>query len=201
MTLTRHTRLTLPSAVAAAALFCWASITDAQQIASYFSPRGGALPAVLVELDAAKTSIDVAAFQLSHPRLAAALAAAQARGITVRVVVDSTQEGSNATQPDALRRHQVQIRTDRVEKLQHNKYAVIDGTTTITGSYNWSENAESRNAENLLIIKDPATAAAFAADFNKHWQHSQAYRQRDPAQPKRTIPQPVYLSPNHRPRH
>lgn len=41
----------------------------------------------------------------------------------------------------------------------HNKVLVIDGHTVVTGSYNFSEHAET-NAENTVILTDPTLARA-----------------------------------------
>ena len=42
---------------------------------------------------------------------------------------------------------------------------VIDGETVLTGSFNWSVNAERFNAENLVALKSPALAAFYAENF------------------------------------
>jgi phosphatidylserine/phosphatidylglycerophosphate/cardiolipin synthase-like enzyme len=42
---------------------------------------------------------------------------------------------------------------------------VIDGETVMTGSFNFSANAECCNAENLLVIHRPELAAACADNF------------------------------------
>ncbi len=49
--------------------------------------------------------------------------------------------------------------------FMHNKVMIIDGKVVITGSYNFSENAE-LNDENMLIIESPAVAAAYDKYFN-----------------------------------
>ena len=58
--------------------------------------------------------------------------------------------------------------------LAHNKVMIIDQAVVITGSFNFTKAAESRNAENLLIIQDPALAAAYARNFANHLAHSSA---------------------------
>lgn len=51
-------------------------------------------------------------------------------------------------------------------ELMHNKFCVIDYSTVITGSYNWSYKAES-NFENIIITSiDTALAEQFIAEFN-----------------------------------
>ncbi len=51
-------------------------------------------------------------------------------------------------------------------ELMHNKFCVIDYSTVITGSYNWSYKAES-NFENVIITSnDTALAEQFINEFN-----------------------------------
>lgn len=49
--------------------------------------------------------------------------------------------------------------------FMHNKVMIINDRLVITGSYNFSENAE-LNDENLLMIRSPAVAAAYNRYFN-----------------------------------
>ena len=51
-------------------------------------------------------------------------------------------------------------RLSRGDKL-HHKFAVIDGKTVITGSFNWSPAAAHTNDETLLVIHSPTLAAHF----------------------------------------
>lgn len=51
-------------------------------------------------------------------------------------------------------------------ELMHNKFCVIDYSTVITGSYNWSYKAES-NFENVIITNNDTTLAEqFISEFN-----------------------------------
>jgi hypothetical protein len=52
-------------------------------------------------------------------------------------------------------------------ELMHNKFCIIDNTTIITGSYNWSYKAQS-NFENIIITyNDNILANQFLDEFNK----------------------------------
>lgn len=70
--------------------------------------------------------------------------------------ISPSQKGEGADQV-----HNAGIPTyiDRKPKIAHNKVMVIDGATVITGSFNFSANAECCNAENLLVIHRPELAA------------------------------------------
>ena len=48
----------------------------------------------------------------------------------------------------------------------HHKFAVIDGRYVVTGSYNWTLNAEQRNRENMVILDCPEMAQAFSAEWD-----------------------------------
>ena len=154
------------------AVTCRPASLPGQQVDVYFSPRGGCATAIAAHLARATTSIDVAAFILTSRPLSAELANAANRGVHIRLLLDSAQETNTTCTAAQLRSANTATRADRIEKIHHNKYAVIDGATTITGSYNWTDNAENRNAENLIVIHDRKTAALYTADFNRHWSHS-----------------------------
>ena len=48
--------------------------------------------------------------------------------------------------------------------LMHHKFAIIDDRQVLTGSFNWTYNS---NWENLLVLKEPAIAGAFHAEFER----------------------------------
>lgn len=59
-------------------------------------------------------------------------------------------------------------------QLMHHKTMIVDRTRVVTGSYNWSDTAESSNYENIIVIeghvsKNRACAAAFVAEHEKLW--------------------------------
>jgi phosphatidylserine/phosphatidylglycerophosphate/cardiolipin synthase-like enzyme len=49
----------------------------------------------------------------------------------------------------------------------HHKVIIIDERNVIFGSYNFSDNADTQNDENLLIIDNPDIARAFKAEFDR----------------------------------
>jgi hypothetical protein len=54
------------------------------------------------------------------------------------------------------------------ENPMHNKFCIVDDEVLINGSYNWTYYAESKNRENVLIIKEEADIIkAFETEFSK----------------------------------
>ncbi|MDB9451918.1 DUF655 domain-containing protein [Dolichospermum circinale] len=51
--------------------------------------------------------------------------------------------------------------------LLHDKFAVIDNKTVITGSHNWSEAANNGNDETLIVIENPTVAAHYQREFDR----------------------------------
>jgi phosphatidylserine/phosphatidylglycerophosphate/cardiolipin synthase-like enzyme len=49
----------------------------------------------------------------------------------------------------------------------HHKVIVTDDKTTIFGSFNFSDNADKGNDENILIVENPAIAKAFLNEFDR----------------------------------
>lgn len=54
---------------------------------------------------------------------------------------------------------------DATSGLAHSKVMVIDRHITITGSYNFTQAAQDRNVENLVLIEDEEVANQFARQW------------------------------------
>jgi phosphatidylserine/phosphatidylglycerophosphate/cardiolipin synthase-like enzyme len=51
----------------------------------------------------------------------------------------------------------------------HHKVIVIDDQTVITGSLNFSNNANESNDENVVIVTNSAIAQEYLGEFEKRW--------------------------------
>lgn len=141
--------------------------------AVYFSPRGGCTEAITSRLAGAEHSILVEAYAFTSDLIAEALIQAQRRGVYVAVILDKTQRDSRQSVAPALADAGMPVRIDEAHAIAHSKVMVIDGRTVITGSFNFTQAAESRNAENLLILDDPSIAGRYAANWREHWSHAE----------------------------
>ncbi|ADY73233.1 phospholipase D/Transphosphatidylase [Desulfurobacterium thermolithotrophum DSM 11699] len=145
---------------------------EAATITPYFSPRGGCTSAIISEIEHARDYIDVAVFSFTSKPIARALIKAHKKGVKVRVIIDQgTARARNCVGP-ILEAEGIPVRYKRGSGggLMHNKYAVIDGKTLITGSFNWTRSAEKRNDENLVVIKNAnEVIKAYKDNFEKLW--------------------------------
>jgi len=119
----------------------------------FFSPRGGATEAIVRELGNTKQEILVQAYSFTSAPIAKALVDAYKRGVKVTVVLDKSQRGERYTSATFVANAGIPIFIDDRHAIAHNKIMIIDRSTMITGSFNFTKAAEEKNAENLLVIK------------------------------------------------
>jgi phosphatidylserine/phosphatidylglycerophosphate/cardiolipin synthase-like enzyme len=141
-----------------------------------FTPAGDAEGLIVRTIEGAKHDLLVAAYSFTNKQIAAALVAAQRRGVSVRVVLDKSQRGEKYTSATFLAHAGVSVRIDSMHAIMHNKFMVIDGRVVETGSFNYTTAAARRNAENALVVTDnPVLARQFADEWAKHWAHAENY--------------------------
>ncbi len=134
----------------------------------YFTPDDGARVHVQAEIKKAQRSIDFLAYSLTSDDIADAMIDRASAGVALRGVFDASQAASNTGgEFERMRRKDLDVHLDGIDGLMHHKVIIIDGQTVITGSYNFSNNAENTNDENLVIIHNRRIAELFLEHFEK----------------------------------
>ncbi len=64
---------------------------------------------------------------------------------------------------------------DAEHQIAHNKIMIIDRETVMTGSFNFTQAAEEKNTENLLVLKSTDLAKRYLDNWNRHLRHSEVY--------------------------
>lgn len=141
-----------------------------------FSPKGGCTDLVVRTLSQARNTVHVQAYSFTSQPIAQALVDAHRRGVAVEAILDKGQRTEDNTQAGLLIQAGVPVLIDAVHAIAHNKVMVIDGEAVITGSFNFTNSAEERNAENLLVIRDKTLAAQYEQNWQKHKTHSEFYQ-------------------------
>ena len=120
---------------------------------------------ILEALDSAKVSVIVMMAWFTNKVLSTKLVELYAKDIDVKVAL--YDDGIN-------KRYGVDFAEIPLYKIKatrggimHNKFCVIDNQIVITGSYNWSSNAEFKNDENITIIRDNSTASDYSVQFRQ----------------------------------
>ncbi len=141
----------------------------------YFSPRGECTSAIIKELSKANNSIFVQAYSFTSAPIAGALVDAFKRGVKVEVILDKRQKTQKDSKATFLIDKGIPVMIDDKHGKAHNKVMVIDSEIVITGSFNLTEAAEKKNAENLLIIHDRKLAEKYLKNWHEHAQHLKLY--------------------------
>ena len=121
---------------------------------------------ILQTLDKAQISIVVAVAWFTNDVLYKKLIEKKNQGVDVRVVINN--DGINKKHGiDISGLNAVKVRSEQ-GGIMHEKFCVIDNQIVISGSYNWTDNAELRNAEHINITEnDNQLATRFSLEFNK----------------------------------
>ena len=150
-----------------------ASVPEGIQV--FFSPRGGATEAVVRSLNGATNAVFVQAYSFTSAPIAEALVNAQRRGVKVQALLDRSQRTEKYSEADFLKNSGVPTLIDASHAIAHNKVIIIDGYIVLTGSFNFTKAAEEHNAENLLVINDPALAKQYLQNWEAHAEHAEPY--------------------------
>lgn len=144
----------------------------AEVLAIYFTPPTGAVHGLVKHLDGAKKSIRVMAYGFTSAEISQALVRAKERGLVVELIQDDRTASNNSDAIAPLVEVGIAVRNDAEHAIQHNKVILIDEDVVVTGSYNFTNSADKRNAENFMILKSAYAARRYAENWSAHWAHA-----------------------------
>jgi phosphatidylserine/phosphatidylglycerophosphate/cardiolipin synthase-like enzyme len=129
-------------------------VVPAPTIAVHFSPKGGCGQAVVDAIEKAKEQILVMAYSFTYDPIVKALMDAHARGVDVELIFDKSNEAELRSDMPRCIEKGLKVLIDAEHAIAHNKLMVIDQKVIVTGSFNFTRQAEDANAENLLILRN-----------------------------------------------
>jgi len=135
-------------------------------VENYFSPDGGIENRIVELIRGAKKNIKFLAYSFTSDPIGQAMRDQAFFGIPISGVMDKDQINTNeGTEFDLLKQGGVDVRRDGIAGLMHHKLILIDDSIVITGSYNFSNSAETRNDENVIILFNTEAAARYLDEF------------------------------------
>ncbi|MBA3603509.1 MAG: phosphatidylserine/phosphatidylglycerophosphate/cardiolipin synthase family protein [Parachlamydiaceae bacterium] len=125
-----------------------------QNIELWFLPDDAFAVARLKKLiQGAKKSIRIAMFTWTRHDLAQEVINANNRGIKVEVAIDKkSADGCGKLVVDMLLKGKINLRLSAGAPLLHHKGMVIDGTTLVNGSANWTKAAFTSNDDCFIVV-------------------------------------------------
>jgi len=137
------------------------------KLENYFCPEDSCGKHVIEILEQTNKSIHFLTFSFTHDGIAKILALKNYEGKLVtgvyekRNLQDSTYE--------MLKYQGAEVKPDNNPSSMHHKVFIIDEKIVITGSFNPTKSADTKNDENVLIIHDQKIAKQFMQEFYQVW--------------------------------
>ena len=145
-----------------------------QILGVFFSPNGGCEAQVIYWIGRANVSINILIYSFTLDSVGDALIIAHNRGVEVQVVFEESEiKTTTGSEYQKLKAAGISVRNDTNSDLMHDKVMVVDGYIVITGSFNWSENAEENNNENLIEVNSTYYGGIYESEFVKIWNQSE----------------------------
>lgn len=112
-------------------------------------------------------SVLVQTYSFTSKDIADALIEAKNRGVKVKVLLDKSQRKQKYSLLPYIVDAGIPVWIDSKPAIAHNKVMIIDEKEVITGSFNFTDGAQKRNAQNLAFIAD----TKLAKEFIENWQN------------------------------
>ncbi len=146
------------------------SITlDGSPIQILFASEDKAMNYLIPLVKSAKQNIRIMAFSFTHDKLGEAVLGRAKAGVDVNVIFETSGSKTKYSELTRLYCAKLPVRQDGNPGNFHHKVIVIDDEIVVTGSLNFSENADESNDENVVVITNRAIAALYVQEFERRW--------------------------------
>jgi phosphatidylserine/phosphatidylglycerophosphate/cardiolipin synthase-like enzyme len=125
--------------------------------------------AIIPLVRSATSSLRFLTFVFTDFPLADAMSQRWNAGVDVAGVFETVGSETEASELRTLMCRSVPVRQDGNPGFLHHKFIVVDQRIVITGSMNYSTNAEVSNDENVIIIDNAEIARLYLQEFERVW--------------------------------
>jgi len=132
-----------------------------------FAPEDGVAAKLAERVSQAQSEVRFLAFSFTHDAIGQAVLNRAKAGVKVAGVFEKTGSETRFSEYGAMKQAGLEVYQDGNPYTMHHKVFVIDGKTTVFGSFNFSDGADRDNDENCLIVDDPGFAGAFYQETDR----------------------------------
>jgi phosphatidylserine/phosphatidylglycerophosphate/cardiolipin synthase-like enzyme len=138
------------------------------ELENYFAPEDRIEPKILREISAAQKTIHVLAFSYTSDSIEALMKSKLRDGVLVKTLFHGSGAKTEYSAFAGLKKAGADCQISfNTRGVMHHKVIIIDSKVVITGSYNFSKNANESNDENILIIRSPHIARVYEEEFQR----------------------------------
>ena len=140
---------------------------DGTPVETCFASENRCADRVVARLRASEQSIRFLAFSFTSDPIEQEMVARGKAGVQVSGVFETTGSQTQYSAYGKLKKAGFPVYTDGNPWVMHHKVIIIDERIVIFGSFNFSDNANTQNDENLLIVDNADIARAFKGEFDR----------------------------------
>lgn len=134
-----------------------------------FAAEDHAIEQIIPLIEQAQNSIRFMAFSFTHTGLGDAMIARAADGVDVAGIFETRGSETEYSELRPMYCARLSVRQDGNPGTFHHKVIIIDDEIVITGSLNFSDNADSSNDENVVILYNSQIAKLYLQEFSRRW--------------------------------
>ncbi|MBI5824160.1 MAG: hypothetical protein HZB18_09050 [Chloroflexi bacterium] len=150
----------------------WA-ILDGTPVQVLFSPEDKIVSNLIALVKDAQVSIRFLAFSFTDYPLAQVMIDRAKAGVDVQGVFETFGSSSSSSELPTFWCAGVPVRQDGNSSFLHDKLIIVDDSIVVTGSLNFSSNADESNEENVVILENAEIGALYLQEFEKLWNQAQ----------------------------
>ena len=131
----------------------------------FFTPYDDCTQEIVNQIDNAKHEILILSFAFTCNKIQEALCRAKARGVKIIILMDKKYIRHEVV--IKMSEAEIPIYIDKIRSHAHNKVMIIDDEIVLTGSFNFTYNAQHGNTENSVHIESKSVAKQYKKYFYK----------------------------------
>ncbi|MBD3288778.1 phospholipase [candidate division KSB1 bacterium] len=146
---------------------------NGNDIQVFFAAEDDVAEKLLPIIESAQNSIRFMAFSFTHNGMGDAILNRARAGIDVKGIFELRGSETSYSELGKLHRAGVPVRQDGNPRTFHHKVIIIDNKTVVTGSFNFSNNANKNNDENVIVINNRDISQQYTNEFERRWEEAQ----------------------------
>jgi phosphatidylserine/phosphatidylglycerophosphate/cardiolipin synthase-like enzyme len=151
----------------------WA-ILEGTPVQVLFTPEDKVMSKVIAVINDAQENVRFMAFSFTDDPLALMMINRAKAGVDVSGVFETFGSNSPNSELSKLWCAGLSVRQDGNSSFLHHKVIIVDDSIVITGSMNFSANADESNEENVIILDNAGIAALYLREFETVWGQAQS---------------------------
>ncbi len=142
---------------------------DGSSVQVWFAPEDEVAEKLISLIQDAQASLRFMAFSFTHDGIGEAVLARAQAGVDVKGIFETRGSETEYSELSRLYCAGLPVRQDGNPGSMHHKVLVIDEKIVVTGSFNFSDNADESNDENVVVVANSDVAAQYLQEFERRW--------------------------------